>query len=337
MDENLVGYLMDALDADAKREVEESLRSNPEAGKKLVLLRKAIEPLAADREEIAAPPDLRARTLAIVADYRIRNRPRPPQAPPVRSAVVTHPSWWRRADVLVAASLLLVGFPLVFSWIASAQRQRSIVECQDNLRQLFASLNAYGDNHQTALPKVEESPPRNFAGVYVPILYDAGLLGPQVHLACNETGQSRPTNISLQQLQDLYELDPARFEATVQQLHGCYAYPLGFRSDGQLQGLSTRAFAGNTEFVPVLADRPPFDHPGSPEQMAGNSPNHGGLGQNVLYLGGNVRFAKTRLVGLNGGDIYLNRRHQVGAGVDDRDIPLASGPVHPESVPMPEH
>jgi hypothetical protein len=140
----------------------------------------------------------------------------------------------------------------------------------------------------------------------------------------------------LQQLQSLYESEPARFEAMVQELNGCYAYPLGYRSDGQLQGLSKRAFAGNTEFVPVLADRPPFDHPGA-ELLEGNSPNHGGTGQNVLYLGGNVRFAKNRMVGLNGADIYLNRNRRLGVGVDERDIPLASGTVHPESVPMPEN
>ena len=45
-----------------------------------------------------------------------------------------------------------------------------------------------------------------------------------------------------------------------------------------------------SDSTPILADRPPA-------QGWGNSPNHGGTGQNVLFVGGNVGFFTTRTVG----------------------------------------
>ena len=63
MDEHLVGYLLKALDSDTERQVGDYLRASPEGRTRLELLRQALEPLEADKEEIDPPADLHLRTL----------------------------------------------------------------------------------------------------------------------------------------------------------------------------------------------------------------------------------------------------------------------------------
>src|SRR5436853_3595095 len=106
MNENLVGYLMDVLEPDQRRDVEVYLAQNPEARRQLELLRQALDPLAADGDGTEPPPGLWVRTLGRVAEHRCRPLPAapPPLTPRPPSAAR---GWWQRADVLVAASVLL--------------------------------------------------------------------------------------------------------------------------------------------------------------------------------------------------------------------------------------
>jgi hypothetical protein len=86
----------------------------------------------------------------------------------------------------------------------------------------------------------------------------------------------------------------------------------------------------------VLADRPPFEQQDQSGSFAGNSRNHGGKGQNVLFIGGNVMFAKKRdELAVGGKDIYLNMQHRPEAGLNPDDTVLgASGfTPYPEEKP----
>src|SRR5438445_5944543 len=69
MDENLIGYLLNALDSDTRLETEKYLLRNPDARDNLDRLRSALEPLETDRNSIDPPPGLWARTLARVAEF----------------------------------------------------------------------------------------------------------------------------------------------------------------------------------------------------------------------------------------------------------------------------
>ena len=82
-------------------------------------------------------------------------------------------------------------------------------------------------------------------------------------------------------------------------LAGCYAYTLGYRdSEGRLCGLRIDADQAYNDYLPIMADRPPFDQTNYLSVAAGkNSPNHDGTGQNVLYLSGRVAFSTNRTVG----------------------------------------
>jgi hypothetical protein len=330
-DDNLLGYLLNALDSDTQREVESFVRSSDGAQQRLELLRRALEPLAADRDEIGPPPGLRMQTLARVADYRCRRLPYAPPAPPVRAHVPTR-TWWRRADVLVAASLLLIALPTVPPALNYLHHQRNIVYCQNNLRGIYQGLMAYSQHHEGELPKVEDAPPRDFAGVFIPLLRDEQMLGPAISVSCPANGWHAPPPISLDALQMERISQPEQFAEHVRQMAGCYAYPLGYRErDGRLRGVH---YDPSMEWLPIMADRPPFDQECQPDWQTGNSPNHAGKGQNVLFLGGHVVFWPDRKAGLYGDDIYLNKAGRPEAGIDSRDTVLGGSAFRPTLPPQ---
>ena len=331
MDENLVGYVLKCLDAEEQREVERWVRTQPEAAHRLELVRRALLPLSADRAELPSPPGLWVRTLARVAEYRCRTLPLFPKAPPVRPS--TSPRvWWRRADVLVAACLLIVLLPLVLPGLSYLRYQRNIVACQNNLRVFALGLMSYADRHQGALPKVEDVPPRNYAGIFVPVLRQEGLLSPEVSVRCPASGLPSPSPITLAMLEGEYRAgDRCQFEEHVRQLAGCYAYVLGYRgTDGRLCGLwrNDPQREQPTERLPILGDRPPFEQQDR-GPLAGNSRNHEGKGQNVLHLDGHVAFYPRRDVGVGGKDIYLNVLHRPEAGVNPLDAVLGASAFKP--------
>lgn len=335
MDENLVGYLLKALDSETQREVEAYVRTQPEAARKLELLRKALHPLATDAEIIQPPPGLRIRTLARIAEYRCRDFPRAPVAPPIHSRSPA-PSWWRRSDVLVAAALLLVVLPLIPPGLNRWRQQRGIVDCQNNLRTIYAALWNYCDRHGGALPRVEDHPPRHVAGIVFPILRDENLLSSEVSAGCPAMGRYPPLPISVGELQR--QVDAGQDELFMEcaaQLLGCYAYTLGYRdSQHQLRGLRFERNAAN-DHLPIMADRPPFKQTNYRAVPASkNSLNHGGAGQNVLFLGGQVNFYKERTAGVNGRDIYLNEDKRPEAGLNRWDSVLGGSDFCPSLTPV---
>jgi hypothetical protein len=333
MEENLVGYLLGALDPDVEREVEAYLRAQPEAAKNLELLRQALEPLAADRDSPVPPPELRMRTLAWVAEYRCRDLPRVLAAPPIRSRAPVR-SWWRRADVLVAASVLLLLLPLIPPGLNRLRHQHGILACQNNLRGFYHALMSYSALHDGALPKVEEQPPRHVAGIFVPILHDESLLGKNVSVDCPANGYRAPPEVSLQDLERELAAGQHQFMRCARQLAGCYAYSLGYRdSEKRLCGLRFEPDQPNNDFLPIMADCPPFDQTNYSLETAANSRNHDGAGQNVLYLSGRSAFSKNRTVGVNGNDIYLNKNRRPEAGIDRWDSVLGASGFHP-SLPV---
>src|SRR5205823_931944 len=108
MDDQLVGYLLNALDDEERRQVEAHLHASPDAQRKLEALRSALSPLDSDRAHPAPPAGLAERTLARVTALPRR---RLPPAPRVSGGPGFSPARWRRSDLLVAslAGLILLG------------------------------------------------------------------------------------------------------------------------------------------------------------------------------------------------------------------------------------
>ena len=234
------------------------------------------------------------------------------EAPPRR--------WFRRADVLVAAALLLMAGGVCVPAVVRQWGRYHAQSCRNNLAAFGESLQAYADLHDGQFPQARAvAGPRGVAGVYVPVLHEAGLLPATVSVTCPAEGRRPASGITLADLEGMRRTQPCAYDAAVRELSPGYAYSLGYEQDGALIGPRR----GLGDLQPILADQ-------SPE--AGNSPNHGGAGQNVLFIGGHVRWCSGRNVGENGDDIYLNQHFQVLAGLRRSDTVLGSTAVSP--VPL---
>jgi hypothetical protein len=318
MEENLVGYLLQALDGDTQRQVEIALRESPELRSRLELLQRALAPLEADRQAPEPRPGLVLSTLAHIAEYKCRKLPDAPPPPRSQSAPVSR-HWLRRADVLVAAMLLLVLGGLGSSLLLHIWRDYyGRTACQENLLRLWTGLQRYCDVHDGNFPVVEEHGPRGVAGIFVPLLGDSGMLGPDVSVGCPAQERRPPEHRSVREMEELYQRDPTRFREEALKLAGGYAYTLGYVDAAGYHGLR-RDFG---DHFPIVADR-------LESLTQSNSANHGGAGQNVLYIGGHVEWHTNRFAGVNGDDIFVNRDNQPYAGIGREDTVLGRGDASP--------
>ncbi len=325
MDENLVGYLLDALEPDERRAVEDHLRADPAARARLQRLRGLMQPLAADLEPVEVPPELWVRALGRVAEYSCRSLPAVPAAPTPRPTIPVR-SWWRRADVLVAACLLVCAGLLIPPGLIYLHYERNKLACQNNLRELYTALKDYGQRHSGYIPNVATAvpPPRNVAGMYVVMLQENGLLQGQVRVHCppHDPAALPPASRAV-----VERMAQDEFQRCVSQMaEGCYAYSLGYRDSWGTHSLRCDPLIPDNPYLAILADQPPKDV-GIGDKA--NSPNHGGHGQNVLFLDGHCRFCTTRTVGFNADDIYVNYAGEVAAGKCPEDTVLGAGDARP--------
>jgi prepilin-type processing-associated H-X9-DG protein len=326
MDENLIGYLLKSLDADEQRKVEDRVRQDPEAQKRLEQMQRAFDLLGTDGGDPEPPPELWVRTLARVAEHKCRTLPTVPHAPS-RPAPAARVTWWRRADVLVAASLLLLVGGLGVVGVAALRDKPHILECENNLRKFHQALVAYADKHDDArFPWVDSQPPKNFAGSFIPALNEEGVLPSDLSVSCPGSDPRAPTPVSFAQLDEMYRSRPDEYRDTTRGLAGCYAYSLGYREPGGGPhcGL-TRTMDGR---LPIMADAPPSR--AANDVDTGNSLNHLRKGQNVLFIDGHVEFKTNRTLGPDD-DIYLNAERRVAAGRGSRDTVLGRS----DAVPYP--
>jgi prepilin-type processing-associated H-X9-DG protein len=153
-----------------------------------------------------------------------------------------------------------------------------------------------------------------------PILAKAGVLNEGANVHCPGSSSAAPCPMTLDQAR---ALSPEDFFRQAGKLIPSYAYSLGYlNEEGSYCGPLVPDGQQASDF-PLMADGPPLD--GGP----GNSNNHGGAGQNVLFADGHVRFVKLRTVGFAKDDIYLNKANKVAAGLDPFDSVLGPSAAKP--------
>jgi prepilin-type processing-associated H-X9-DG protein len=319
MQDNLVGYVLDCLDEKSKREVEAYLQAHPEARLQLLRLRLAVAPLALDKEAPTPPSDLVVRTLIKAAEY-ICSEQELPRAPTLSfEAPPSVRPWWRRADVLIAACLLLTVAGAVLPALLHWRSSNAIIVCQNNLRQFYTALQVYRNTQPDhSYPDVEKfAEPCNVAGMVMPMLADAGVLPEAAALVCPGVGEQHLCQLNLA---DLQALQPDEFQRNAPLLSQSYAYSLGYRDDAGIYHSPGHNPHLPSRKIPLMADC-------APERAGANSANHGGAGQNILYADGHVDWCVSRIVGND--DVYLNRLNQVAAGIDPSDAVLGASNSRP--------
>jgi len=321
MDELLVGYLLETLEPEQREEVQRHLAHEPAWRHRLRQLERTLAPLGEDTP-LEPPPGLALATLAYVAQHQCQEgRPR---LPVPRDKPCVRPSGgWRRVDVLAAACVALVCLSLLAPLLSGLWKKHDRLACANNLRKFWQALSTYADFHDGNFPRVEESGPLAFAGVYVPQLGQLGLLQ-GVSVSCPARGDQPASSLRVRDLEQLYHHAPQQYAQLIHSLGGHYAYSLGYDDGHGLHQLRQDAGDG----VPILAD---FVSPTTPlaAKAFTNSDNHNGQGQNILYIGGYVRWATHPQVGIAGDHIYLNQKSLREAGLSRNDAVLAASEVPP--------
>jgi prepilin-type processing-associated H-X9-DG protein len=321
---DLLGYVLNALDAPSRAYVEAYLLEHPAAQMQVLALREALEPLSWD-PAAAPPPELAERTVQHVEEEKgvetlfASNRVLTPLSRRLLEVA---------AVLLVTATAAGVGI----AWLGGLHGQRAggaanpvlVTACKDNMHSVFAALSSYGDIHgkKGQFPDVAKATKtsRNTGGLVFSVLHDNELLPVDFKLACPGTACPSPDHIGLAEVETMNEM---AFQGWTQTMQYGYAYSLGYRQGGQLMGPRLEDGKPSAQ-LPLLADSSP------PDPLQGtHSLNHGGSGQNVLYYDGHIAFCPSRYVGYNLDDIYLNRANKVAAGVDWTDAVLTSGVVPP--------
>jgi hypothetical protein len=325
MKPDLVAYALNALEPEEHRAVEEVLAASSAARQELAAIQACLQPLVHDAE-IEPPANLLADTLKRVVAHRCRRVVEPP--PQVTLPRRGRPSLftWRHANALVAAGIVLVLCALIPSALLYARHREGIIACADNLHQFHAALMQYSQGQDGYLPRPEKSGQFSSAAVYTVALRDAGLWNPNLQTTCpaNRSGHRAtppPTHDELQAR--CIAISPEGLRQMYESLGGCYGYHLGYE-DEQGRFMAIRRDLG--DHVSIMADRPPRERE-TPQWQVLNSPNHAGLGQNVLYLGGHVRFVRDRVIG--GDDIYLNRVGRLAVGRGSADVVIGPGEARP--------
>jgi len=299
MTDRLLDYAFDQLDAAGRAEADAALAADPEAAAQLRRLRVALRPLEAARAAPPAPPPgLVAATLAYVAQETVRQREafREVQLRPRRAARPEPRGWWlldrRRLDLAVAAGLGFVAVGLFLGGVSKLRANGQTLACQERLRSLHVALDGYSDTHGGRYPEVG-TPAVPRAGDFAAELVRGGRYDAAAAAACPAADPAAPAT---------------------------YAYTLGYHPTpfAPVTGVRRAGFASDaTDFTPLVADLP----------TASASPTVGPVsphprGQNVLFLGGSVRFSTVPTVGVRGDDIYRNDAGVVRAGLRSDDATL---------------
>lgn len=308
MQEDLLGYLLDALDPAEREQVEARVASSPALQEDLRRLRVLLDVLECDREPFGPPPGLAERTCKYVAKRVTIYNESPQPVLPFR---------WHVADALVAAGIFLAASMLFFPALAQSRFRARLTACQNNLLVIGQALACYSQRYDGYFPVIPLAGNLGVAGIYGPTLLETGFLDSPRWLLCPGCDPGlRPLRVPT--LAELRRASPEVAVKLHRQIGGSYAYALGYIEDGRYCYVRNEG----RPWVPILADAPR-------NSLGCTSSNHG-CGQNVLFDDLHVCYLYLANCEDDRGDhIYLNRLGVVAAGIGWDDAVLGRSDTRP--------
>lgn len=353
MHEDLLGYLLGALEPHEMERVAQMLRDDPAAREELERIEASLKPLEDNYQPVEPPPsDLVERTLASLP-------PLPPMEPvdgeaslgveagdaldaaiagagpeqngvgpeqdgvslaPMQDAVEgpKNPSaaWVDWASGAVAGAVLL---GLLLPSLAQGRMEARKTQCQDNLRQQSTSITEFVNRDaQHRLPAVAQEGPEAFAGVYAMRLREAGLLPNDSVRWCPTNQRPEGDAAKLVSLQTLRSAGVDKLREYQRFAGGHYAFTLGVIDQ---DGFRPPKFESRSSFA-IMSDAP-LTGVSSDGKVQAERIGHGGYGINVLFEDGRVEFIALESLDSMRDHPLLNHRGQVEAGVNVDDATLA--------------
>jgi len=321
--DDLLGYLLGALEEDEQAVVERALAENEGLRHDLTVLSRGLAPLDATCPRHDPPADLVERTCRFVwsevgdAAPPVRPRAAARMRPVEPSAVGVVQYRWQ--DALVAAGVIVAASVLLFPALQSSRVQARLAACQNNLRELGASLAQFSQAHDGAFPRVPAQGRLAVASAFAPILAENHLLPNPGVLVCPDSSMAEPDPIHVPSLVELDAIDsPEQLRSVQEQMGGSYGYTLGYLdAAGEVHGARD---LGRSQYA-LVSDAPSAWLPGR------QSANHGHHGQNVLFEDGHVQFLVSPRRALD--DFFHNDAGLVAAGVHADDSVIAAGATAP--------
>jgi hypothetical protein len=312
MRDQLLGYLLDALEPQEHEQVEAQLKIDPNLQRELDLLSRGLRPLACDKATFDPPPGLAARTCQFVAGYDTK------VVLPLREPAAST-SRWSFADMVVAAGIFLAASLLFLPAMNQSRFAARVTQCQDHLRQIGVGLHSYSDANNKFFPDVEPDGPLGAVAVVAVRLHDQGFLqGPQILICPASTLADQPHLFRLPSPEQLQAAAGAELRRLHQQMRGSYGFYLGHVANGQYQ-------------TPRNAHRPRFalvaDAPSSTPPY--HSLNHGGCGQNVLFEDMHVSYLTTCKARGCTDNFFVNDEGSVDVGLHPNDAVIVGGDARP--------
>jgi len=331
MREDLLGYLLNALDEPERQRVFEALQKDPQLRQELETLRRDLRPLDATNRDYDPPEGLAELTCDLVEGYAEQHAVSAAQATDSRcsrcwrgrfaardSSVPAH--GWSAADTIVVVGILLAVSLIFFPAMARSRHLAQVNQCQENLRQLGIALAGYSEQHDGFFPSIPVSGNRAVAGIYAPILLESQYLdNPRIVLCPGAESPMQDGEFCIPRLSDLDQARGLRLLALQRVLGGSYGYTLGNISDDGYKTPRNRL----RQYFALLADAPSLHLPGR------QSGNHGGRGQNVLFEDQHVEFLPSPCNEVIGDDLFRNRYGYVEAGLDEGDSVVVPSYVSP--------
>jgi len=327
--EQLLGYLLGALEESERESVEKQLRRNPKLRRELARVRTTLRPFWISQPDYVPPPDLATRTCQWVALHANVTAGPPAAATaeplpnpvarlePVGVAAVSPAGAGRRwswPDLAVLAGILVSASLLIFPALQNSRFQARLAACQDNLRQIGLALTQYSEKHEGYFPSGPNRGNSNGTGDFAGLLLSTGFIDdsrwfccPDSPLAANREGRAASFDGLLARAGN--DLDRVR-----RSLGESYGYCVGYIEDGRYH--STRNL--RRPYFALVADAPCRYLPDF------QSINHARRGQNVLLEDGRVVFFITPKPDAYADAIYVNTRGLIAPGSHRNDSVIAS-------------
>ena len=264
-----------------------------------------------DDADLAPPSDLKERALARVRAYKEAGQAH-------HEPLILH-SRWRWADVAVAASVLFAMFLGVVPAVQRSQFAEANLACTSNLLQLFRGMEQYSTTYNV-YPTAVAHDSRLPVGSVASLLQTTGHLDADTPLTCPACHEEVRAS-HLPKWNEVCEFTEQVEQRLSNLLAEAYAFHPGVSGPGGgVRHLTRAAVDPLRSVVPMVADRPPVDTHFKVQQ--GNSPSHGGYGQNVIFADGHALFINSRSIKGVDQDVYNNRQGRAEAGADVMDIIL---------------
>lgn len=339
MREELLGYLLNALEPFERAHAEEELATNPQSQRELAILSRGLEPLAAGRGDYEPPRGLAERTCEFVLSRDQVELPQHARSPrrshssaSYSGGPLMHPaiepaaprSHWSVADFVVAVGILVAATMVFLPAVNHSRYMARLTSCSENLRELGLALSQYSSLHQETFPELPTSGPLATPGAYAARLHEVGLLSNPRKVLCPASDLAEHAGeFHIPSIAEVKAADGEQLAKLQNTMGGSYGYNLGYLSD---RGYEPTRNLHRSNFA-LMADAPRTGKNGRP---AGP---HGALGRNVLFEDGNVRFMTTSTARGHEDNIYLNDRGRIAPGLHRDDAVIAPSWVKPFAAP----